>query len=78
MNLIEIKKQLEKKNQKRNQLLGQKEMLMETLKEKGFKSIKEAKQNITKLEKKKEKLKQTYQDSIDDFIEKYKDLLNND
>lgn len=76
MNLIEVKKQLEKKNQKRNQLLGQKEMLMETLKEKGFTSIKEAKQNIKKLEKKKEQLEQKYKDSIANFTTEYKDLLN--
>lgn len=76
MNLIEVKKQLEKKNQKRNQLLGQKEMLMETLKEKGFTSIKEAKQNITKLKKRKEKLEQKYKDSVANFTTEYKDLLN--
>ena len=76
MNLIEIKKQLEKKNQKRNQLLGQKEMLMQTLKEKGFDSIKEAKQNIKKLKRKKEKIEQKYKESTLDFISKYEDLLN--
>lgn len=76
MNLIEVKKQLEKKNQKRNQLLGQKEMLMETLKEKGFTSTKEAKQNITKLKKRKEKLEQKYKDSVANFTTEYKDLLN--
>jgi hypothetical protein len=78
MNLIEVQKQLEEKNKKRNQLVGQKEMLMDHLKEVGYESIKEAKKARKKFESKKQKLKETYQRKETEFKEKYEELLNAD
>jgi hypothetical protein len=71
-----IKDLLEKKNQERNKLQGQKEMLLESLKELGFNTTKEAEKEITKLSTKIEKMKSKYQEGIEIFIKKYKDLLD--
>jgi hypothetical protein len=71
-----IKDLLEKKNQERNKLQGQKEMLLESLKELGFNTTKEAEKEITKLSTKIEKMKAKYQEGVEIFIKKYKDLLD--
>jgi len=71
-----IKDLLEKKNQERNKLQGQKEMLLESLKELGFNTTKEAEKEITKLSAKIEKMKSKYQEGVEIFIKKYKDLLD--
>jgi regulator of replication initiation timing len=71
-----IKDQLEKKNQERSKLQGQKEMLLESLKELGFSTTKEAEKEITKLSTKIEKMKAKYQEGVEIFIKKYKDLLD--
>lgn len=75
MNLIEVQNLLDSKNKKRNQLIGQKEMLLETLKESGFNSTKEAKKEIQKLNQKEKKLQKTYQEKEKIFKEKYEDLI---
>jgi pyridoxal biosynthesis lyase PdxS len=75
MNLAEVQKLLDTKNKKRNQFIGQKEMLMETLKESGFSSIKEAKKEIKNLNQKITKLQEKYQEKEKSFKEKYEDLI---
>lgn len=76
MNLIDVQNILEAKNKKRNQLIGQKELRMETLKDQGFSTVKEAKNEIIKLTKKKKKLIATYKAKEQEFKEKYEDLIN--
>jgi hypothetical protein len=73
--LTRVKNQLEKKNQEKNKLIGQKEMLLESLKDIGFNTPTEAEKEITKLSTKIEKMKEKYQEGIEIFIKKYKDLL---
>ena len=73
--LKRIKDHLEKKNQEKNRLLGQKEMLMNSLKELGFNSIKDAEVELEKLTKKIESEKTKYQEGKELFISKYKDLI---
>lgn len=49
MDLIQAIKKVETKDRERNKLLGQKELLMEGLKDLGFKDVKEAKDVSLKL-----------------------------
>lgn len=70
-----IKRKLEQKNQERNKLLGQKEMILNSLKELGFDTPKQAEIELKKLTKKIDKLKEKQQEGIELFVKKYGDLL---
>ncbi len=74
-NLAQIKEKLDQKNQKLNQLLGQKEALLENLKELGFSSVKEAEEELTKLETELSKKNKDYKENVELFLETYSDLL---
>jgi conjugal transfer/entry exclusion protein len=74
-NLAQIKEKLDQKNQKLNQLLGQKEALLENLKELGFSSVKEAEEELTKLETALSKKNKDYKENVELFLETYSDLL---
>jgi hypothetical protein len=71
-----IKNQLEKKNQERNKLLGQKEMILQSLKDLGFDKPKQAEIEVKKLTKKIDKLKEKHKEGTELFVKKYKDLLD--
>lgn len=74
-NLAQIKEKLDQKNQKLNQLLGQKEALLENLKELGFSSVKEAEEELTKLETALSKKNKDYKENVELFLETYSDLV---
>lgn len=71
-----IKNQLEKKNQERNKVLGQKEMILQSLKDLGFETPQQAKDKVKKVKDKLEKLKEKRQEGMELFVKKYKDLLD--
>jgi DNA repair exonuclease SbcCD ATPase subunit len=71
-----IKTKLEKKDQERNKLLGQKEMILQSLKDLGFETPQQAKIKVKKITDKLEKLKEKQQEGIELFVKKYKDLLD--
>jgi predicted nuclease with TOPRIM domain len=74
-NLAQIKEKLDQKNQKLNQLLGQKEALLENLKELGFSSIQEAEEEVKKLESTLSKKNKEYKENVELFLETYSDFL---
>lgn len=74
--LIKQKKQIEEKKSKRDQLLGQKEMIEKELKKHGFSSLKEAKKNLLKQEEEIDTMDIEFEESLNAFEEKYGDLLN--
>lgn len=71
-----IKNKLEKKDQERNKVLGQKEMILQSLQDLGFETPQQAKIKVKKITDKLEKLKEKRQEGIELFVKKYKDLLN--
>lgn len=77
MDLIQIAKNLKEKEKRRDQLLGQKSMLLENLKEVGFESLKQAKKTLLLKEQELEKLKKHYKEGEELFITKFKSLLEN-
>ena len=76
MNLIEIKDVLQKKDQKRNQLLGQKEALITTLKKNNISSLEEGEERIQEMEDNLLSKKEQYKQDLDSFMKKYGPLLN--
>ncbi|MHA1739233.1 MAG: hypothetical protein ACTSWD_11655 [Candidatus Heimdallarchaeota archaeon] len=76
MDLIQAIKQVEAKDKKRNQLLGQKSMLSDSLKELGFKNINEAKKASTKLKSEIAKMEEHYITGIEKFKKQFSHLLN--
>ena len=75
MDLIQMKKMVKDKAKNRDKLLGQKEMLTESLKKLGFKSISEAKKAKTKLHRELTKMEAHYEKGKDTFVDKYEHLL---
>jgi hypothetical protein len=75
MDLIQATKILKEKERKREQLLGQKSMLVDRLKEMGFNTIKEAKDELAEKEKKLQKMKKKYKEGEERFITKFAHLL---
>jgi len=75
MDIIKIKTQLDGKKAERNKLLGQKEMLIDRLKDLGYSSIKVAKKSILKMENDIERMENDLQEKMEDFENKYKDHL---
>ena len=77
MDLIQATKILKNKERKREQLLGQKSMLVGQLKEMGFTNIKEAKQELAEKEKELKKMKNSYTKGEERFKSKFAHLLEN-
>lgn len=75
MNLIQMTKAVKDKEQNRNKLLGQKEMLMEGLKDIGFKSIEEANKTCTKLKSEVLKMESHYNAGEEKFKTDFGHLL---
>ena len=75
MNLLQITKVLKEKEKSRNKLLGQKEMLMDSLKKLGFKNLGQAKKESHKLKNQLIKMKAQYTDGEEKFKNKYAHLL---
>lgn len=75
MDLIQMTKKVKDKEKNRNKLLGQKEMLMEGLKDLGFKSIGEAKKASTKLTNEVAKMKAHYNTGEEKFKTDFGHLL---
>lgn len=75
MNLIEVQRKVEQKDKKRSKLLGQKEMLMEGLKDLGFKNIGEAKKEGTAIKNEVVKMEKHYKNGEAKFQNKYGHLL---
>ena len=75
MNLIQAKKKVEAKDRERNKLLGQKEMLMEGLKDLGFKSIGEARKAAEALQVTVDKMDKHYKKGVAKFKTDFGHLL---
>ena len=75
MDLIQAAKILKKKERERDQLLGQKNMLINDLKEMGFSNIKEAEKELEEKNKELKKMQSSYKKGEERFISKFKDLL---
>lgn len=75
MNLIQAIKKVEEKDKKRNQLLGQKSMLVENLKELGFKTLGEAKKSEQKFKDEVVKMETHYAEGEAKFKEQFSHLL---
>lgn len=75
MNLIEAQRTVEKLDKNRSKLLGQKEMLMEGLKDLGFKNIEEAKKVIIGIKDEIIKMEKHYKDGEIKFKNEYAHLL---
>jgi len=76
MNLIQMTKMVNDKAKNRDKLLGQKEMLMESLKKLGFKSISEGKKSKTKLTSELAKMEESYAKGEKTFKTKFEHLLH--
>jgi len=75
MNLIKIKEALDEKKSERERLLGEKSIYVAQLKKLGYKTIKSAEGAMSKMEKELDKLQEDYNDQLQDFEDKYKELL---
>ncbi|MHA1658067.1 MAG: hypothetical protein ACTSUT_02955 [Promethearchaeota archaeon] len=75
MNLIQAIQKVEAKDRERNQLLGKKSMLIEQLKNLGFKNLGDAKKEFYKLKKDIEKLNIQYLGDEKKFKEEFEHLL---
>lgn len=75
MNLIEAQKIVEQKDKNRSKLLGQKEMLMEGLKDLGFKNMGEAKKTRTAIKDEVIKMEKHYKSGETKFKNEYAHLL---
>jgi hypothetical protein len=76
MNLIQMTKVVNDKAKNRDKLLGQKEMLMEGLKDLGFKNMGEAKKTRTKLTNELTKMNDHYEKGEKTFKTKFEHLLH--
>ena len=77
MDLVEIRKKVEEKDRKRQQLIGQKEQIEKDLKEFGFDSLEEAESQLIIEEKELEAQQKNYDKGVSVFIEKFSKLLEN-
>jgi len=75
MNLIQIKQKIQDAEQEYNQLLGQKSMLVESLKKLGFNSLEAAKKEKKKMKLKLQKMEKYYDAGVDKFKKQYEHLL---
>ena len=75
IDLVQMKNEIEKKKSKRDKLLGQKDLLLDSLKELGFKTVVSADKAINKMEKEIIKMENNLTKDTEDFEEKYEDLL---
>jgi hypothetical protein len=75
MDLIQMQKKVQEKDNQRNKLLGQQEMLMNGLKDLGFSSIISAKKKSVELTVMVNKMKAHYQKGEEKFKEEYEHLL---
>lgn len=75
MDLIQLKKKVQEKDNARNKLLGQKSMLVDNLKKLGFKTLGEAKKESTSLKNKLGKMDTKYKEGVEKFKESFGHLL---
>lgn len=75
MNLIQMKKVVQVKEKTRDKLVGQKEMLMDGLKDLGFKNIGEAKKARTQKKNALVKMNSHYAKGEETFKTKFEHLL---
>lgn len=75
MDLIQAQKTVEQKDKNRSKLLGQKELLMEGLKDLGFKSINEAKKVGIAIKNEVAKMEKHHENGEVKFKNKYAHLL---
>jgi len=75
MDLIKAIKQVETKDKERNQLLGKKSMLVDSLKELGYKNIEQAKVASEKIEKEVAKMAKHYDEGETKFKTQFAHLL---
>lgn len=66
---------LDKKLQERNKLIGQKEMLIQSLQKLGSENAEQAEQKVKKLTETIEKMKKKKEEGVNLFIKKYGHLL---
>ena len=76
MELRVIRNRLEEKKGKRDKYLGQKELLLKSLEDQGFETTKKAEIEVQKINKKIDQMNIKYQEGVELFIKKYKDLLD--
>jgi len=75
MNLIQMTKLVQEKDNARNKLLGQKSMLVDNLKKLGFKNLGEAKKERTKLKNTLLKMNKLYTKGVEKFKTDFGHLL---
>ena len=75
MNLIQMTKVLKDKEANRNKLVGQREMLMKTLKKLGFKNLGGAKKKRTQLKNSLAKMDSHYDKGVEKFKTDFGHLL---
>ena len=76
MDLIKAIKQVEQKDRERNQLLGKKSMLVDALKDMGYKTLEEAEEASEKLSEEVTKMTEKYEEGKTKFKEKFAHLLS--
>ncbi|MDP8268293.1 MAG: hypothetical protein P9L97_06140 [Candidatus Tenebribacter davisii] len=76
MDLIQAIKKVESKDKERNKLLGQREMLMQSLNDLGYENIVQAVKISTELKDEVQKMNVHYQKGEDKFKEQFGHLLN--
>lgn len=75
MDLIQLKKKVQEKDNSRNKLLGQKSMLVDNLKKLGFKTLGEAKKESHKIKNKLKKMDSHYKEGVEKFKKDFGHLL---
>jgi len=75
MDLIQMKKKVQKKDDDRNKLIGQRELLLKELKKLGFISVQEAEASGLKLKESILKKEKHYETGVAKFKKEYKHLL---
>ena len=75
MDLIQATKILKEKEKLRDKLLGQKDMLLDRIKELGYANVKEAQKELLEKEKELLKMQEHYEKGEERFITKFKHLL---
>ncbi len=76
MDLIQLKKKVQEKDNARNKLLGQKSMLVDNLKKLGFKTLGEAKKESENLKTKLDKMNTHYMSGVEKFKKEFSHLLS--
>ena len=76
INLSEVKAKLEAKERVRQQIIGQREMLMDNMKNAGFETFEEVEIALENLQKEYGAMSQKYEEGVALFMEKYKGLLS--